>query len=104
MTDVKRLLDEATPLPWTVQHDEDWKTDDVFGADGVPVIGEEYDTERAAPNAALIVAVVNKAPDYEAAVDALDVLIRSTERLTSYRGNDALDDARAAHHRLRGES
>ena len=63
MTDVKRLLATATPLPW-------WhhKYDLIVDALGEPIAQVE-DSEA---NAALIVHAVNTLPDYEAAVDALE--------------------------------
>jgi hypothetical protein len=77
MTDVKRLLDEATPLPWEAhspyEPDGDYcwissrKGGHVTGADAsLRVIADHH----------LIVYAVNRLPDYEAAVDALDEFVR----------------------------
>ena len=92
MTDVKRLLSEATPLPW-FHHKYDLIVDDL----GEPIAQVE-DSEA---NAALIVAAVNHLPDYEAAVDALESVLRFAQ--PEYMSDDgAIDNARAALARLPG--
>lgn len=103
MSDVKRLLDEATPLPWReCLHLTDknrctcgffgeissipadvmvaqmgpcqfvHRHEEGCGGDMVPVAPEPA---RKA-NGQLIVYAVNRLPDYEAAVDALERLVR----------------------------
>lgn len=61
MTNVKRLLDEATPLPW------DYRT-----AADAALYGEEDEFLWTPANIDLAVNAVNRLPDYEAAVEALE--------------------------------
>lgn len=94
MSDVKRLLDEATPLPWILPNPPDGVAEGmIYGSDGWAVVdGMLFEGDRAErtkdwrqpftrpdgqhlANAALIVYAVNALPDYEAAVDALERLI-----------------------------
>lgn len=77
MTDVKRLLDEATPLPWEMDHPEDG----VFRirSGQVRAVDRLVSIDMLRENAALIVHAVNSLPDYEAAVDALAVLLDEDE-------------------------
>ena len=121
MTDVKRLLAEATPLPWV---DAGYYGDhgDVFGCDlsagndrvstGGGIEGGEGSMSHA--DAALIVHAVNTLPDYEAAADALakitSWLAPDPAGAPGYRGrnwaivDEAHEEARAALARLRGAS
>ena len=78
MTEVKRLLAEATPLPWDRSR---------------PVPEREAD-------AALIVHAVNRLPDYEAAVEALERVVNVWTGSRRFMPN-AVADARAALARLR---
>ncbi len=80
MTDVKRLLDEATPLPWRVRDaiNERGRIEAVLVAaptdvrrDGIVADTGEFPDRQAKPDARLIEHAVNHLPDYEAAVDAL---------------------------------
>ncbi len=76
MTDVKRLLDEATPLPWGVVMDHSLYDGPMIGAVGSlgPTslyVAETANAEVGERDAALIVYAVNRLPDYEAAVEAL---------------------------------
>jgi hypothetical protein len=76
MSDAKRLLEQATPLPWaTTPHDDGA---DVYAMrmtrDGVPVLDGVLAEFLGAPNAVLAVYAANRLPDYEAAVDALEAL------------------------------
>ena len=111
MTDVKRLLEAATPLPWSVW---DAPRPGIEGGDGpeaasVVVYGEHEEMEGVSTleNAALIVYAVNRLPDYEAAVDALERMVASCEMgffdgIERPDNDPALVDARAALARLRG--
>jgi hypothetical protein len=78
MSDVKRLLDEATPLPWTTHgptladfgsyhtiYGPHWK---------VGEIRDYTDTK-------LVLHAVNHLPEYEAAVDAIEALLPLCEGL-----------------------
>lgn len=83
MTDVQKLLDEATPLPWRLITDKsDPEGSFPVGIErdhpGYPgehgwavMFDDDWGTNQWA-NAALIVHAVNSLPDYEAAVDALE--------------------------------
>lgn len=106
MTDVKRLLNEATPLPWRV-----WdaprpgiESDGANGGRGesVVVYGEQNDMEgvQTPEDAALIVHAVNRLPDYEAVAVILERLLDDLEGTNSF----ADRGARAALRRLRGQS
>jgi hypothetical protein len=107
VSDVKRLLDEATPRPW-------WEL--ATGSEGfsiLPPTGVRGSIARLTNqsfyqdqiNAQLIVYAVNRLPDYEAAVDALERLERIIAPLriaSEYDGiASALSQARAALARLR---
>ena len=107
MSEAKRLLDEATPLPWEVGKPS------LFPAGRARLIwnGRELfatswrakDTE----DAALIVHAVNRLPDYEAAVNALERLINVGDALWEDHPPvwmSEADDARAALARLRGDA
>ena len=56
MSEAKRLLEQATPLPW----------------DRMPVEQDYTSCEWSSADEALIVYAVNRLPDYEAAVEALE--------------------------------
>lgn len=82
LTDVKRLLAEATPLPWDrlgqriirgLEGIARCESDGGNLADGW--LTEEQIEDEEIANAILIVHAVNTLPDYEAAVDALDDMI-----------------------------
>ena len=116
MTDVKRLLDEATPLPWM------WLIDThepprVFLTNDPKDEQEPIVEGIREPDAALIEYAVNRLPDYEAAVDALERLFAQASELELgfieaagptaewariFRA-DVMNDARAALRRLRGD-
>jgi hypothetical protein len=109
MTDVKQLLERATPLPWSVgksvHHDGHnlWQTD-TQGDITSP------NAHLSPEDAALIVYSVNRLPDYEVAVDALERLCDAAEGHEHQHldGPDcvpavAVADIRAALRRLRGE-
>lgn len=66
MTDVKKLLAEATPLPWESVHPQEMRWD------AATILPSGTPTNYA--DAALIVHAVNHLPDYEAAVDALEAI------------------------------
>ena len=92
MTDVKRLLDEATPLPWAV-HDGAILT---MRPDDSREI--EHDNDLA-----LIVHAVNHLPAYEAAVDALEWFVQfHSGHVLPPELTNAMRDAGAALRRLRG--
>lgn len=87
MTDVKRLLYEATPLPWPEDYGQ--------------AIGDDINDPA---DAALAVYAVNRLPDYEAAVDALERLINVGDALWEDHPPvwmSEADEARAALRRLR---
>jgi len=100
------LLEQATPLPWRLRrsiHGPKYRHVQI-GRD------ESYTTLDLEPaDARLIVHAVNRLPDYEAAVDALERLVGWNEpmcqRARSLEGHDRecpVDEARAALARLRG--
>lgn len=105
--DVKRLLDEATPLPWTIfEHPlghivasppkPNGKRDKVVLTPGMT----PEDVAKA--DTALIVHAVNRLPDYEAAVDALERLVTTVEMFFAGAERDpAVIEARAVLRRLR---
>lgn len=70
MSGVKQLLAEATPLPWFRQGTL-VNGPDRGGVNIGPLLMDVY-SER---DAALIVYLVNHAADYEAAVEALELLV-----------------------------
>ena len=79
MSEIQKLLDAATPLPWSHRPNHKPYHIVVFGGRAAHREGHTTaDIERA--NAALIVHAVNSLPDYEAAVDALDWLESATTR------------------------
>lgn len=122
MSDVKRLLDEASPLPWADGgyqgvHDEIYGCD-LSGAGGACItLGggrEGGEGSMAHGDAALIVHAVNHLPDYEAAADALEGLL--THAVPHLRGEtspaamqsdprlwSSVQKGRAALRRLRGK-
>lgn len=111
MSDVTKLLEEATPLPW--HWDE--ATGGIRVADRYIKVAPGMNERVIWPDAALIVAAVNRLPDYEAAVDALELLVASDDALQERSGlryihegvevthisSDALNAARVALARLR---
>jgi hypothetical protein len=115
MSDVKQLLEQATPLPWRtiLPGDTGWKARRYFRCVAFSTKrDEDYTTSPLIPaDARLIVHAVNHLPDYEAAVDALERIARPIG--AGYQGDvqdrEALvrwmvSEARAALRRLRGES
>ena len=79
MTDVKRLLALATSLPWqhsgpgwTANGDQMWLTGDGHRHQ---MIAWTDASGRAAVDLKLAALAVNRLPDYEAAVDALERLV-----------------------------
>lgn len=82
MTDVKRLLDEATPLPWGDPFDIHYG-DYGWYVPGSP-LGETDDSERGRADATLAVYAVNRLPDYEAAV----LILAAFMELPGYHGED----------------
>lgn len=112
MTDVKKLLDEATPLPWR----DLWEHSDPEGDYPVGIKGNDgepnnwvvrHDDDLGTPldkNNALIVHAVNHLPDHEAAVDALKRLTWLADGdQDDEEWDDAYREARAVLRRLRGE-
>lgn len=125
-TRAKELLEQATPLPWHSTVLPKTTTDEygnpveripsVYGRprDEVYIVnigrgypGARLDGVRKEADAALIVYAVNRLPDYEAAVEALDDVFT---RLDDHFGEDGpdwlyewADKARAALARLRDE-
>lgn len=111
MTNVKRLMDEATTGPWITQHvpdkaySGDWY---IWGAPSAVSVGDVINEA----DARLIVHAVNALPDYEAAVNALERLIVAAAYYSAYVApfeqavgapslDDAVADSRAALRRLR---
>jgi len=125
MSDVKRLLSEATPLPWSVGEIRDESDSSGVGPDiGSAIVGPagqavvsaynfhccsfpiDVDVEKA--DVDLLLHAVNSLPDYEAAVDALDAYLDHLD--SEYHGCmgwhagqrcQFLQDVRAALARLR---
>lgn len=93
MIDVKKLLSEAAPRPWRSVRG--------YGPDKFMPKGYRYvqfgpteakadgrGTDQLAPaDADLIVYAVNRLPDYEAAIDALDALLREVYEPVSSRAD-----------------
>ena len=128
VTDVKRLLEQATPLPW--HYDGDSHSDEFWNRTSEETSELSYhlaSLDRLVLDAvwhndstaglystpadmALIVYAVNHLPDYEAAVDALQRLTTTASAMyddwptIDMKIGAAIDAARAALHRLRGES
>jgi hypothetical protein len=113
MTDVKRLLDEASPIPWSQPHPPTIEAATIRHIIREHGNGPQIANTILAEDAALIVHAVNHLPDYEAAVDALERLleahdsyqpgsVRALEQADEFEA--AEDNARAALRRLRGES
>jgi hypothetical protein len=78
MSDVKRLLEEATPLPWKPFADKRHPVEGRVGCVATAPNGATavcYGTNGT--DAALIVYAVNRLPDYEAAVEALERCLES---------------------------
>ena len=106
MSDVKRLLDEATPLPWRQSGTPEKPHWYVSGPD-VLVHGPAMERgdhvqetiDRWTADAALIVHAVNRLPDYEAAVDALAEISDAYP----HRSGPLWATARKAVARLRGD-
>jgi len=94
MSEAQRLLEQATPLPWVQGADD--INGEVDGYEDFPVISTTWATKE---DAALIVYAVNRLPDYEAAVDALEELLPTVPHLIV---PEAAVRARAALRRLRG--
>jgi hypothetical protein len=88
MTDVKALLEQATPLPWavgkSVSHDGHNLYEPASSGDIT-----SPDAHLSQPDAALIVYAVNHLPDYEAAVEALEVIAKEDALLEA--NPDAFD-------------
>lgn len=106
MTDMKRLLADATPLPWEARSQSHTFARYLLGGRGSEkyprgVRVGEIDNIH---NAALAVAAVNAVPDYEAAVDALAGLLECIEMDRLNDLPDAEATARDALDRLRGAS
>jgi hypothetical protein len=74
----KELLEQATPLPWRASETTIWsenRPDDPtdWSGDAVAYTAQDKELEDGTyATAALIVYAVNRLPDYEAAVDALE--------------------------------
>ena len=95
MSDLKKLLAEATPgpwiRPWGATHVHAWGRDDVLDSQ---------------PNLDLIVHLRNHAEDYEALADAADALLTEWDTFGPTGTQDTLDThkrLRAALSRLRDE-
>lgn len=99
MSDVTKLLEEATPLPW-IANDHEF----VFGPDGDSV-AKTYSNLAlggdASDNADLIVYAVSHLADYEAAVDALEGLLAVVDHTHGQGEWATAEAARAALARLR---
>ena len=82
MTDVKRLLAEATPLPWRrIERGGSGLADRIVGQDVLP--GYPESVARADPeNAALIVYAVGRLPDYEDLREMVEAMWDSVENST----------------------
>lgn len=98
MSDAKRLLDEATPLPWMHVRIRD-DHDELAGA----VFADH-------PDGALLLHAVNRLPDYLAAVEALQRLMTAIDcEAISFEDDSmrqsliTIRDARAVLARLRDE-
>jgi hypothetical protein len=121
VTDVKRLLEQATPLPWRMR---EYDHDIVAGPDGEDEQYVAVDREglvecvRHREDSELILYAVNHLPDYEAAVDALDRIVAKLDQWEvecrshgvwresdpdARMANWVRDEARAALRRLRGD-
>lgn len=117
MTRAKELLEQTTPLPWRAgDFDKEEDGTPVLGGgeahsidEGMVVWVPRWDREN---NAALIVYAVNRLPDYEAAVEALDRLVAALAydaqnpplmRSAPWMDTREVLDARAALARLRDE-
>ena len=98
MTDLKRLLEQAPPLPWGDPEDVHYGD---FGwyISGSP-LGETDDTEEGRAAMSLATHAVNRLPDYEAAVDALREMVEAGEESWPL-NRPVLANARAALTRLR---
>lgn len=118
MTDVKRLLEQATPLPWAhgPLFGEVWR---LRGNSLFQRVcwtkGARSKAPRVAADADLIVHAVNTLPAYEAAVDALERLCHYTDAASECQPwkdgcdhrpwlREETDLAREALRRLRGDS
>ena len=114
MSDVKRLLNEASPLPWSQDEFDLYLTD----AEGEPVhwdhegLGATWGKDA---NPQLILHAVNHLPEYEAAMDALEYIERRLRpvdppRRDGHEGrrwadvDDAYTMARGARRRVRGDA
>lgn len=115
MTDVKRLLEQAIPLPWRVLKDDDYEGTGILGGGDEWSIDEgqlayaqrqvDYFPDEA--NAALIVFAVNRLPGSEAVVEAAGALVTWIDgngRPKMYPEASGLARLRAALARLRDES
>lgn len=70
MTDARRLIDDASPLPWV------WEGSmGGVRTDQVAVVATGGFNRTPPPDAELVLYAVNRLPDYEAAVDALAGLV-----------------------------
>jgi len=124
MSEAKRLLEQATPLPWHVRDrgigfevhvgDPAIGCENPNGSGWCTTINEGHRETMDEGDAGLVVYAVNRLPDYEAAVDALDALTGAANFISlvadedvpseeSWRNLDtAVETARAALRRLRG--
>lgn len=123
MSDVKRLLDEASPRPWTwdkrdehlpqgvrkhanirCNNDLPWPFGDAAAKRAI-VQHESWYVHPRTADLDLIVYAVNHLPDYEAAVDALERVLNVGDALWEDHPPvwmSEADEARAALRRLRG--
>jgi len=101
VSEAKRLLEQATPLPWRVKSQSGTFRRAIEGG---PNRGWVVGEIRNFHDAALVEEAVNRLPDYEAAVDALESVLGLIEREHTLfdDGTPVLFPARAALRRLRG--
>ena len=104
MSDVQRLLDEASELPWGAEWPQKERATLAYIIRERET-GPQVANVLLADDANLIVHAVNRLPDYEAAVDALERLINVGDALWEDHPPvwmSEADDARAVLRRLRG--
>lgn len=97
MTDVKRLLDEASPLPWGVESPQKERATLAYIIRERET-GPQVANALLAEDAELIAYAVNRLPDHEALRKAAEI----TSRYWGYSAPHYVTDMRAALDRLRG--
>lgn len=107
MSDVKKLLAEATPLPWRSKGSrQPWANDAymVWAKEATQVVPPALNWKESCANAALIVAAVNALPAYEAAVEALQAIANSDDNDVVEYARFCEQTARAALTAVRGDA